>query len=93
MANFAELLGVTQRIVHVEIMLTYHTSRSRISHKDDWLQVLLTSPMLHQRGSKDKNGNTNDEPYFGYIYTQMNSNEEGTLGHNTISEKMEINKS
>ena len=33
------------------------------------------------------------KPYFGYIYTQMNSNEEGTLVHNTISENMEINKS
>ena len=37
------------------------TSISRICHKDDCLQVSLTSQMLHQMGVRTQNGNTNDE--------------------------------
>ena len=77
----------------IMLTLTSYTSRSRISHKDDWLQLSLTSPMLHQRGVRTQMETQTMKRWFGYNYTQMNSNEERTLVHNTISENMEINKS
>ena len=49
--------------------------------------------MLHQRGVRTQMETQMMKPCFGYNYTQMNSNDEGTLVHNTIKENMEINKS